>query len=161
MKILVDGYNVMHKMKMLKPLLVQNLESARETFIEIVCKKARDENTNVRTVLVFDGKRGGSGAESYTLEHGKVKVMFSRPPQNADTLLTQLMDEERAPQNVLVVSSDNDVVYSAKHRSIKTQSSRAFAEKLLYGKQKGGKENPPISEGEIEYWLKVFGTRRK
>lgn len=157
-KMLVDGYNVMHKMNALKYELRENLEGARETFIRLIEEKVKEGSINTRVVVVFDGKHDETGAHGYTLEHGKIKVMFSRAPQNADTLLTQLMDEERAPQNVLVVSSDNDVLYSAKCRRIKTQQSSEFILKLLE-KQKLGKnkkEHPAMSSGEMDYWLKVF-----
>lgn len=155
---LVDGYNVMHKIKKLKPSLQNNLEEARGIFISMIEEKVQEGSINTRLVVVFDGKGDADSTPGYTLERGKIKVMFSRPPKNADMLLCQLMDEESAPKNVMVVSSDNEVLCSAKCRLIKTQKSEAFIEKLMQTQkqEKSKKESPRMSEGEIAYWMKIF-----
>lgn len=160
LKILVDGYNVMHKMPSMAPLLKNNLEGARETFVETARDCLLHGRQDVRLVVVFDGKNDPSHFSGFTREHGKIKVLFSRPPKTADTLLVQLMDEEQNARRLLVVSSDRDVMYSAKCRGIQTQSSEQFVEKLRAKQRPGAKETPPITKGELEYWMNVFQKRK-
>ncbi len=156
LKILVDGYNVMHKMKSIKPLLRSNLEASRETFVETMQSYLKGGGASVRMVVVFDGKNDPAHSSGFTREHGRLKIMFSRPPKTADTLLVQLMDEEQEPRQLLIVSSDRDITVAAKCRSIKTQSSEDFIEKLHGTPRRPAKETPQLTKGEVEYWMNIF-----
>lgn len=61
-------------------------------------------------VVVFDGWKAGSGAES-TLVKGGVKIIYSRLGENADSVIKRIISTER--REWIVVSSDRDIAANA------------------------------------------------
>ncbi len=110
MRWLIDGYNVVRRDPELAGLDRRSLQDGREALLRLLARVARDSGDDF--VVVFDGARGGG----ISPPAGRVRVIFSRPPEKADDVLVRLA--RAGGDGVTVVSSD---------RAIQDASRRAHA----------------------------------
>jgi uncharacterized protein len=109
-QLVVDGYNVIHAWKDLRPLLAASLEEAREGLIARLSTMA--QVTGISVTVVFDGHRTQASQPSEEWRDG-LRVVFTRRGHSADHAierLAYLASERREP---LVVSTSDSV-----HRSM-------------------------------------------
>lgn len=102
MRWLIDGYNVIWQDPDLSGIDAERLDAGRAALLRLVAQAAQRLSRDDFTV-VFDGARvRGSGPSP-----GRVRVLFSRPPETADDVLMRLARE--AGTGVVVVTSDRRV----------------------------------------------------
>ncbi|RMZ52508.1 hypothetical protein APUTEX25_003651 [Auxenochlorella protothecoides] len=105
--LLVDGYNVMHKLPACKPLLAAgDLEAAREAAVEAL--GVLSSRRSVRVVAAFDALRGPCASQSQSLTRSGVTVVFCGA-QEADSYLQGAVTgwvRDPACSRVVVASSD-------------------------------------------------------
>ncbi len=115
--------------------------------------------TRKRCVVVFD--EGLPGGES-RMSTRAVKVIFASSQRtNADMVMTSRIRKARDPVAWTVVSSDNEVLNTARQHRMKTLTSAEFARML----QRPESTRPGMDEAadvhlsheEVEEWLKIFG----
>jgi predicted RNA-binding protein with PIN domain len=112
--IVIDGYNVIFRTPRLRELVDTSLERARDELLRWLEEAYR--LSEVRLTLVFDGER--DLVHAGRRRRGTVRVLFSEPPESADDVIRQQVDDERRRQPgrkrlaCRVVTSDADV---AKH----------------------------------------------
>jgi predicted RNA-binding protein with PIN domain len=109
--LIIDGYNLLHKVEELAELLQTDLQLARHRLVRMIENTAH--KMAPRTTIVFDG-REASTDEMLTTQH--LEVYFSPGSLSADSVIERLTCKYPHPEKMLVVTSDHaerDTVSSA------------------------------------------------
>ena len=160
---IIDGYNVIHRVPRFCRLMDTSLESARKALLQYCAEWITMRNDVWQFCVVFDGD--SSVADSYGQTARGVRALYSRTKEAADDKILALMEQRGKSCRYVVVTDDNRVIAGAKERNAATMSSLAFASVL--GKQRRGstddtsgrdKELPPRDRKRINDELKeVWG----
>ena len=139
---IIDGYNLIGK---LNNLANPNKED------ELICliKKFCFEK-NKKAMIVFDGTILNNN------EFGPVKVKYSSYDLSADEYIMQIISSKKNPKNLIIISSDNQIINFAKKYYCKTILSENFINKLQDNKKLNKKTNISLSKTQIDDWLKYF-----
>lgn len=115
MIIVIDGYNLLHA------AFEHTLdEHARDRLIKLFNQYVRIKNHQI--VLVFDA---GPFYWSSAQQEGRVEVIFSGQNQSADQYIKQYLSDYRS-KDILLVSSDRDICYTADTYNIPSIGSAEF-----------------------------------
>jgi predicted RNA-binding protein with PIN domain len=129
MRILIDGYNLLHVSGILRRGLGPgSLERARTALLNRLAALLPPEE-RAGTVIVFDAKEGPRDLPTEFAHQGMI-VRFARDFEEADDLLEYLIRTHSAPRQLLVVSSDHRVQKAAKRRKAKTNDSEPWLQQL-------------------------------
>lgn len=129
MRILIDGYNLLHVSGILRRGLGPgSLERARTALLNRLAALLPPEERG-ETVIVFDAKEGPRDLPTEFVHQG-MSVRFARDFEEADDLLEYLIRTHSAPRQLLVVSSDHRVQKAAKRRKAKTNDSEPWLQQL-------------------------------
>ncbi|HEU5180895.1 MAG TPA: NYN domain-containing protein [Candidatus Polarisedimenticolia bacterium] len=159
-KILVDGYNLLHKDPALQEMARHSLEQAREALLD---QLAAYRSGDMLIRVVFDGREGGAGSAGRRRQG--VEVRFSRPPRSADETILEIIAAEPRRSSLLVVTSDvKDIGRAARAEGARWISSEAFLRRLHKARRPKGRsrqgvegEKPGlVGASEVEYWLRKF-----
>ncbi len=157
--IIIDAYNLMHKVTELRLLLAQSQEICVDTMIAKL--KSHYFGRSTKCIIVFDG----FGQNKHD---GNISVKFSKTgvgPDygNADGLIKHLIEKSRNPKLIKVVSSDREVSSFAKECGSRILTSESFWGEV---KDKRTERNEAIRESkekpavvtrtEFEFLLKEF-----
>lgn len=157
-KIIVDGYNVIHRIPELRHFLDVSLERAREELLRLL--KSYLLNKKLKITVVFDGQHP-MGREQ-ELSTPKLRVVFSNHPFKADPYIKRLVAKEKNKKALAMVSDDSDLVQFAGAFQVKVMSTSAFYE-LLSKRAKTNdihnKFDHELSEEELSEWLEIFGEK--
>jgi predicted RNA-binding protein with PIN domain len=143
--LIIDGYNLLHKVETLSKLLRSDIQNARHQLVRMV------ENTAhimaPQTTIVFDGREAGSD-DALTSKY--LEVFFSPSNLSADSVIERLVCKFPQPEKILVVTSDHaerDTVASA---GAQTMSSEDFLDRCTVNiKRSYGKKTPPGKEPRL------------
>jgi predicted RNA-binding protein with PIN domain len=102
-RILVDGYSLLHNWPELAPGAPRHSERARDELIFVLTKY--QDMTGEPITVFFDGAGAPSGAPKNE-SHGNVEVLFSRRGQKADDMIERAAHRFQAYGEVLVVTDD-------------------------------------------------------
>lgn len=103
-RILVDGYSLLHNWPELAPAWPRHSERARDELIQILTRYHDAAGTPI--TIFFDGAGGRStGPKDKT--HPAVEVLFSRADQTADEMIERAAHRFSDFGEVLVVTDDN------------------------------------------------------
>jgi len=157
-RVVIDGYNVIHRSADLRPGPERTLEEARDKLINLLSWAVGGE---ARFLVVFDGAEGGgeSGADS-----GRVTVRWSRPPAKADDLIRTIVEDEiERGHRVTVVTADLEVARHARAMGASIALSDLFLGSVLGPGRVEGPEKPesPLSRKELEQWAEMFRRREQ
>jgi len=116
--------------------------------------------TGSRCVVVFDhGLPGGPSRMSTRA----VQVVFASQRSTADRVMMERIRKMPDTREWVVVSSDNDVITTAKLRRMQTMSAVDFAALLKSPPKRvidlGEAADVRLSKDEVEEWMKLFGDR--
>jgi predicted RNA-binding protein with PIN domain len=150
---LIDGYNLIYQFPELRKLLERDLESARERLISRLSSFAIEENVEV--MVIFDGD---TRIPENSIKRQGVKVVFSKMPEKADPVIKRLIDSKSDSDDMVLVSSDLEIVNYAKLNSVSVVSSRSFANDLTVNstRDKEKKYEHTMSPEELEEWMRLF-----
>ncbi len=161
--IIIDAYNLMHKVKELQVLLKQSQDVAVDTMIAKL--QSHFHNSKIKIILVFDGY-------GMNRHGGNINVKFSKTDTghhflNADELIKDLVDRSRNPKLLKIVSSDNSITLYARDSSCRIQSSASFWGELkekqikqnIAGSKEGSEKPQVVTRGELEFLLKEFNRK--
>lgn len=150
MPYIVDGHNLI-------PHVGLRLNAADDemALIEMLREFCRVRKKSVE--IYFDGAPPG---ESRTRKFGYVTAHFVREGRTADNAIhTRLRKMGKSAKNWTVVSSDHEVLNSARSAQASRLSSAEFAKEIEEAKF-AAFENPAeeksLSSQEVEQWLKLF-----
>ncbi len=133
---IIDGYNLIHKSSKLRKTFSENPQLARETLVSILSDFF--SNSKDRCFLIFDGNLNLPSS----LSTPKVRVIFSTPPHKADDEIKKIIMSKNLNErsNLIVVSSDNEIINCAKACGASRISSEEFL-KILSSKSRNSKTN--------------------
>jgi len=162
MPFLIDGYNLYHT------ACKWSEEWASLTPPQLCLWIAEDmQRQNEQATIVFDGTRPrAAGVACENLP--RIKIHYSGPKSDADTLVETLIGENTAPRRLIVVSSDRKIRAAARRRKAVSLSSRDYLLELF---KRQDKPAPPpkepqekrkgISKEQRNQWLDLFGYTPK
>ena len=159
MRILIDGYNLLHAAGVFGETRGPGgFEASRRALLEALARllgDARDKAT-----VVFDATDAPPGLPARSLHDG-IQVVFARDYPSADALIEDMIEAHNAPTSMTVVSADNRVIAAARRRRAKAvPSGEWFAELRAAARQSPQPETkppPPENDFEVERWLREFG----
>jgi predicted RNA-binding protein with PIN domain len=101
----IDGYNVMHKSSLLRPLAMEDFEAAREALVDKVAQFC--VATGRRATIVFDGRNRHQPEKSLDT-HGvsQLEVLYSPATLSADAVIERRVYRESNKLEVVVISND-------------------------------------------------------
>lgn len=125
MHIIVDGYNLIRQSDALRRYERISLEEGRRSLVRSLAdyRKRRGH----RITVVFDGWEGGSPTEERD-RAGGVEIVYSRLGEKADEVIKRLL--QMAGEEIMVVTSDREIITFAARRGKTSIASSAFAERL-------------------------------
>jgi predicted RNA-binding protein with PIN domain len=157
--IVVDGYNLIHRVPELRPGPGTSLEESRNKLVNLLSWAVGAGDA--RFLVVFDGadvKDGDPGT-------GRVKVRFSRPPEKADDLIRRLVEDQvDRVERLTVVTSDVEVARHARAMGADVALSDLFLAGVLAprGPSAEAPEKPAtLSRKELEEWAALFRGRSR
>ncbi|MAS36393.1 MAG: hypothetical protein CL610_20490 [Anaerolineaceae bacterium] len=115
--------------------------------------------TSKTCVVVFDyGLPGGKSRMSTRV----VQVVFASQRSSADRVMMERIGKIKDPRNWTIVSSDNDVLETARSRKMQTLSSPEFADLMQSPPRPvidvGEQADVKLSSDEVDEWLNFFQT---
>ena len=157
---LVDGYNLLHASGVFGRLRgPRGLESSRTALLDHVADLVGE--TAPRVHFVFDAARAPDGLPGRIVHRG-IRVWFAREYPDADSLIEEILEEERSPASITVVSNDRRLQIAARRRRAKAVSADDWLADLRRARRAGAAEAadtkpPEPGPGEIEHWKRHFG----
>jgi predicted RNA-binding protein with PIN domain len=152
---IIDGYNVIHAVPSLKKTLLHDAHTSRELLIHSVAQLTHTKK--FRCTIVFDGM--DVDAQPKQSPHAPVHVVFSSP-LSADARIKQMIEHSKSRTQLVIITSDREILNFAKVCSCQTHTSKHFAN-LLAGSDDTvtEKSDAPLSPSQIDEWLKIFGEK--
>lgn len=157
--IIIDAYNLMHKVSELRVLLAQSQDACVDAMVSKL--SSHYFGRGVKCILAFDGY--GKNRHDRNVEVKFSKTDVGPDYGHADALIKHLVEKSRNPKLLRIVSSDREITFFAKDCGAKIQTSDSF-----WGEVKDrrierieaireSKEKPEhVTHGEFEYLLKEF-----
>jgi len=126
-RILVDGYSLLHSWPELAPKAPRHSQQAREALIAIL-QKYRDAK-QIPITLFFDGQGAPSGTPKQPSTH-ELEILFSVPGKTADDLIERTAYRLRDYGEVLVVTDDNAERDTVRSFGVNTSSCLGFISEI-------------------------------
>ena len=102
--ILVDGYNVIKRDALFQALSAKRLADARQLLVDQLASRYR--HTPHQVIVVFDG----DGVREQSTQNRRVRIIYSRAGETADSVITRLATSARAVGcEVELYSDDREV----------------------------------------------------
>jgi predicted RNA-binding protein with PIN domain len=101
--VIVDGYNVIFAWDELSKLAKDNLESARDKLLDIMCNYTAFKKCE--TIVVFDAYKVKGHKEEY-LDYKNIHVVYTAEAQTADRYIERFAHQNASKYNITVVTSD-------------------------------------------------------
>lgn len=157
MRYIIDGYNMIRKIDVLRAHDAQSLEKGRQALI--IQLSSFRMKSKAEITVVFDGQKSSLSSQS------GITVRFSNLPNKADEMIKKLVDQNKKAPETTVVSSDNEVMWYAKGCGCKVERSEDFYKKIIESKRTmtvkdlEDKDNPQLSSKEIRKWMALFNSK--
>jgi predicted RNA-binding protein with PIN domain len=146
MSLIIDAYNVLHCTHTLpEPWAMMSATD--------LCRYLESSPwAGSAMTVVCDGKPKPEEG-SY---RGSVRLIYSGPGRDADSVIEQLIATDHGPRDLIVVSNDRRIQSAAKRRKAKPMSAESFLNQLV-ASARGDSPNTPPDMGDTDDWLKEFG----
>jgi predicted RNA-binding protein with PIN domain len=125
MRLIIDGYNLLHVDRSLIQLDPIQLQWERDRLIDQLSDYGKVKQWEI--TVVFDGWQGGWHTEKKERKKG-VEIIFSRVGEKADEVIKRLARERGS--GALVVTSDRDISKYAERMAVAVIPSDQFKEKM-------------------------------
>lgn len=153
MHLIIDGYNVIKFREKMSGKPSGTLQYARKEFLNVLVKYKGERNH--RITVVFDGARTSEPFDNTENVQG-IKVIYSRSNTQADDVIKKLISESSSPNEILVVSSDREIVFYSKAHGASTSSAMELLEKLYpsmdYPQENEYKKSRKLSKYGMKLW---------
>jgi predicted RNA-binding protein with PIN domain len=149
---LIDGHNLIGQLG--RPRL-EDADDEAQLVLELRAFLARERK---KGLVAFDR---GTYAAVPDLSSAALTVRFARPPRSADDILLDVIDQERNPRGLIVVTSDHRVQNRARLRGATVIEAHAFGRQLRAAPPPAKTAEPRLSADEVAAWEKIFRERRR
>lgn len=150
---IIDGYNLLHAVPVLKKALSRDAIGAREQLIALVARQT--VRRKFRCTIVFDGT--SPAGKHPPAPHSPVHVVYSSP-LTADAGIRAMIEKSKQRTNLVIISSDHEILNHARACSCTTHTSKYFSAWLFEGDDAAEeKDQTSLSKREVDEWLKIFG----
>jgi len=123
--ILVDGYNVIKRDVSFQALSAKSLVDARQLLVNQLASRYR--HTPHQVIIVFDG----DGVSEHSVQDRRVRIIFSRSGETADSVITRLAANARAAgREVELYSDDREVRQSVAQQGGRIGSTNKLTKNL-------------------------------
>jgi hypothetical protein len=163
MHYLIDGHNLIAK---LPDVDLADPDDEIELIIRL--RNWAAESKRRQATVVFD--RGAIGGVAHRLSSREITVIFAPPGKTADDLLIRRLKRLKNPKRYTLVSGDREIIDAARRARIKFMRSESFIERMGLAPEMPPEEeiedvepepdprqDPQLSEEEIQEWLDLFG----
>jgi predicted RNA-binding protein with PIN domain len=157
MKLIIDGYNLLHASGVFGTGRGERaFEESRRALLDMLADLLGDEVD--QTVVVFDAARAPDGLPG-RLTHRGIRVWFAREYPDADSLIEELVEDATSP-HLVVVSNDRRLQVAARRRRAKAVSCEEWLAEARAARRRShqaGDAKPPEPGPEgAEYWKRYF-----
>jgi predicted RNA-binding protein with PIN domain len=163
MTLLIDGYNLLNVTDLFGNASGSEtaLHASRQALLGFLAT-VLVAKTRAETTIVFDAAGAPPGLPR-TITYEGMTAHFARRHSNADEMLEELIEAERAPRSLVVVSSDHRVQRAARRRGATyVDSERWYAERLAESRHRdkaageAAKPTQSLSSEQVDYWVQRF-----
>ena len=157
---LIDGYNLIHALCLIQRQLAPGgLEESRRRLLDFLAEAFGSRAANV--TIVFDAQHAPPGVKRLHEHHG-LHIRFAPRKQSADDVIEALIEAERQPDMLSVVSDDRRLQNAARQHGARALSNtdlldllekREPARPIEIEEEKADHSVPE----EMKHWLKEFG----
>ncbi len=155
MPYLIDGHNLIPKIGL-------RLDSPDDEMELVTLLQEFSRLRRQAVEVYFDG---APAAQAGSRRMGAVRAHFIRRGQTADSAIrARLQGMEKAAKNWTVISSDREVQQAARRSQAQFISSEEFVQLLratVQSAPKTASDDTPLSEKEVEEWLRIFGGEKR
>jgi uncharacterized protein len=130
--IAIDGYNLIRQSRYFSTLDQQDLQSGREALVDSLAAYKKIKRYAI--TVVFDGASAPAGMVRRDRIKG-IDLRYSRPGELADAVIKRMAAREK--QNLLVVSSDHEIVDYAQSMGSAVISAPEFEQRLSMARLMG------------------------
>ncbi len=169
MRILIDGYNLMHAVVLpARRVGPDALRKMRHRFLNDLAEALGPVDAH-QTTIVFDAHTPPGHLPRQTTQKG-LTVVFAVGDENADARIEQLIAKHSAPKRLTVVSSDGRVRQAATRRRAKALTADAFWSDLQDRKSRKSGRTPAdgptpeekarqegLDAAQADEWMAAFG----
>lgn len=145
MRLIIDGYNLLHVDRFLPHLNSIQLQWERERLIDRLSTYQKLKHREV--TVVFDGWQEGWSKETREKRKG-IEVIFSKLGEKADEVIKRLVKEKGS--GAVVITSDRDVARFAQRMDVAVIPSDQFREKLEERSSPMREESPEEEESRMK-----------
>jgi predicted RNA-binding protein with PIN domain len=166
--ILVDGYNVIKRDASFQALSAKRLAAARQLLIDQLASRYR--HTPHQVTVVFDG----DGASEQSVQDRRVRIIFSRADETADSVIARLAASARAVgREVELYSDDKEVRQSVARHGGSVSSTGQLTQhlntapthltRLSHHRQQARRQYglDPAQKNELDEYQPLSSQRRK
>jgi predicted RNA-binding protein with PIN domain len=159
MPYLIDGYNLLHAMGVLRGRVgPHGLEKARQRLLGLLQGALGAEASNV--TVIFDAAGAPAGAQDEQDYHG-IHVRFAVHEEQADDLIEDLIQHDSAPKQLTVVSDDHRLQEAARRRQCRVLACLDFLDELdrtrrAHKAKSASEPEKQSSSKDKERWLRAF-----
>lgn len=152
---IVDGYNMIHQIPVLKNKLEQSLADARNSLENLIADYVTGKAVTV--YLVYDGQADVADIPGQSGRH--LKIIYSHGSLKADPLIKELAKKFSRSAQLWVVTRDNDIIHYAKGFRVSSLSPAEFY-RLISQPDPAGMVLPKydydMPVDELLEWLDLF-----
>jgi hypothetical protein len=156
MNYIIDGYNLAFKIKSIhNQILGGNTGKAIVLLIQFVKQQLHSKAEKI--ILALDGEKSSANKSNLS----GIELWFSNKPQTADQLIQAFVRKLKNPRNWTVVSSDNEIIFTARDHGVNVLKSENFVNQKTAASVKNKfsqKENP--QNIDLDYWLNTFNSNK-
>ena len=110
-QLILDGYNVIHRIPQLRDHLTQNLGNARRALANFMIARTRTYNYKGKISIVFDGR---DGIINTNQPFYGIKCIYTKTKQEADDKIISMVRNSQNSADITVISDDNYVTNNCK-----------------------------------------------
>lgn len=161
-QIIIDGYNLIKSVSEFTCKTVQ-LSAQREHLIRLLISSPFLHNKKI--VIVFDG--GDVKSSLHLQKYHNIKLVYSGNQTKADDIIQEMIRSSNNVNNLIIVSNDKEIQFTAKSHGATHIDSHIFWNKIRnVAKQKSSHSqkfeynNRELTDKEVQKWLKIFTDRK-
>lgn len=159
MTLIIDGYNLLHASGVFgTDRGPRGFEQSRIALLDLLLDLLGDEAA--KTIVVFDAANAPDALPG-RCAHGPLRVWYAREYPDADSLIEEIVEDDTAPHDLVVVSSDRRLQAAARRRRATAVGSTEWLaeqrERRKAGKSAIDAKPPEPGPEDVERWKRYFG----